>query len=532
VSDPIAVDAWAPLRRTMFRALWIASLASNLGTWIQNVGAAWLMTMLAPDPLVVALVQVASSLPFFLLAIPAGALADVVDRRRLSLLALGWLTAVTALLACLSFAKLAGPATLLGLTFAIGVGGALLGPALAAIIPDLVPRGEIPAAVSLNGISLNLARAAGPAIGGAVVAAAGSGATFAVNAVSFLAVMLVLRRWRPEPLERKLPPEELFGAIRAGARYVRHSPPLRTVLVRTGTFVLPASAVWALLPLYARRELGLGAAGYGILLGFFGLGAVACGVILPSLRSRLGVERLATGAALVFALTHVALGRFPSFAPSAVSLCVAGGAWLALLTTLNAAAQIAIPSWVRARALGTYLLVQFGGLAAGSAAWGAIAGAVGVRESFGLAALAIVLGRAACWRSILTDGAGPDLAPAPRWTDVEMVRTFAPDRGPALVTVEYQIDPADAERFARAMRELRSIRLRDGAIRWGLWDDVAKTGRFLESFVVESWLEHLRQHERITAADRAVQAIAQAFHRGSEPPQVRHFVHERIPEKG
>src|SRR5262245_55961728 len=214
-------DAWAPFRRPMFRALWIASLASNLGTWIQNVGAAWLMTSLAPDPLVVSLVQVASSLPFFLLAIPAGALADVVDRRRLSLFALGWLTVATGLLAGLVFGGVAGPATLLGLTFAVGVGGALLAPPLAAITPDLVPREEIPSAVSLNGISMNVARAAGPAIGGMVVAAAGVGATFALNAASFVAVMVVLGRWRHEPLERKLPPEELIGAIRAGVRYVR-----------------------------------------------------------------------------------------------------------------------------------------------------------------------------------------------------------------------------------------------------------------------------------------------------------------------
>ncbi len=530
--DPRIVDPWAPLRRPTFRALWIATLASNFGTWIQNVGAAWMMTALAPEPLTVALVQVASSLPFFVLAIPAGALADVVDRRRLSLVALGWLAATTALLAALSLADHAGPATLLGLTFMIGIGSALLAPALAAIIPDLVPREEIESAVSLNGISMNVARAAGPAIGGVVVAAAGAGATFALNAFSFVAVMAVLLRWRRAPVERKLPPEELFGAMRAGIRYVRHSPPLRTVLVRTGTFVLPASAVWALLPLYARDSLGLGAAGYGILLGFFGVGAVASGIPLPALRSRLGVERLATGAAFAFALSHLALGWQPTIAAAAVSLFVAGGSWLVLLSTLTAAAQLSIPSWVRARALATHMLVLFGGLAAGSAGWGAIAGAVGLPQSFALAALAIALGRAACWRRVLSDGPGPDLAPSPRWPDPEMVRAFEPDRGPALVTVEYQIDPADADRFARAMSELREIRLRDGAIRWGLWDDVAQSGRFLESFVVESWLEHLRQHERITAADRAVQAIAHAFHRGSQPPQVRHFVHDQIPSVG
>jgi hypothetical protein len=258
---------------------------------------------------------------------------------------------------------------------------------------------------------------------------------------------------------------------------------------------------------------------------------VASGIPLPALRSRLGVERLATGAAFAFSLSQLALGWLPTAAVAAVSLFVAGGSWLVLLSTLTGAAQLSIPSWVRARALATHMLVLFGGLAAGSAGWGAIAGMIGVPESFALAALAVALGRAACWRRVLPDGPGPDLAPSPaRWPDPEIVRAFEPDRGPTLVTVEYQIDPTDADRFARAMSELREIRLRDGAIRWGLWDDVAQSGRFLETFVVESWLEHLRQHERITAADRAVQAIAHAFHRGSQPPQVRHFVHEQIPE--
>jgi MFS family permease len=521
-------DAWAPLARPAFRALWIASLASNLGTWIQNVGAAWHMTSLAPQPIVVALVQVASSLPFFLLAIPAGALADVVDRRRLSLVALGWLTVSAALLAGLTFADLTGPQTLLGLTFAIGVGSALLAPAIAAIIPELVSREEIERAVSLNGISMNVARAAGPALGGVAVAAAGAGATFALNAASFLAVMVVLYRWRPATSERTLPPEELVGAIRAGVRYVRHSPPLRTVLVRTGSFVLPASVVWALLPLYAREQLALGPAGYGILLGFFGAGAVASGIALPLLRARFGVERLSTAAALLFALSQLALGEIRGFAAAAISLFVAGGCWLALLTTLSAAAQMAIPSWVRARGLAAHLLVLNGGIAAGSAAWGALAHAVGVPHSFALAALAVAIGRAATWRRRLPEGEAPDLAPAPRWPDPDVLRAFQADRGPALVTIEYQIDPGDTESFARAMRAVSKIRLRDGAIRWGLWDDVAQPGRFLESFVVESWLEHLRQHERITTADRAVQAIAHAYHRGGAPPRVRHFIHERM----
>jgi MFS family permease len=525
----MSAGPWSPLRRPVFRALWIAGLASNLGTWVQNVGAAWLMTSLAPEPFVVALVQAASNLPFFLLAIPAGALADVVDRRRLALVALAWLSASSALLAGLSFAGAIGPAALLALTFAIGVGSALLAPAFAAIVPELVPREEIEPAVSLGGISINAARAVGPALGGFVVAAAGTGATFALNAASFLAVMAVLARWRREPPERTLPPEELIGAMRAGMRYVRHSPRLRTVLLRTGAFALPASAIWALLPLYARDQLSLGPTGYGMLLGFFGVGAVGGGLMLHRTRRWLGIEGLATGAALAFAASHLVLASVHALAPVALALFVAGGAWTSLLSTLSAAAQMAIPSWVRARALATHMLVIFGGLAVGSAAWGALAGWVGVPRTFALAALAVAIGRLATWRRRLSEGAGSDLAPAPRWPDPLLVRSFEPGRGPALVTVEYEIDPAEAEAFAHAMGRLGAIRLRDGAIRWGLWGDVEQPGRVLESFVVESWLEHLRQHERITAADREVQAIAHTFHRGAEPPRVRHYIHEKVP---
>jgi MFS family permease len=525
----MSAGPWSPLRRPVFRALWIAGLASNLGTWVQNVGAAWLMTSLAPEPFVVALVQAASNLPFFLLAIPAGALADVVDRRRLALVALAWLSASSALLAGLSFAGAIGPAALLALTFAIGVGSALLAPAFAAIVPELVPREEIEPAVSLGGISINAARAVGPALGGFVVAAAGTGATFALNAASFLAVMAVLARWRREPPERTLPPEELIGAMRAGMRYVRHSPRLRTVLLRTGAFALPASAIWALLPLYARDQLSLGPTGYGMLLGFFGVGAVGGGLMLHRTRRWLGIEGLATGAALAFAASHLVLASVHALAPVALALFVAGGAWTSLLSTLSAAAQMAIPSWVRARALATHMLVIFGGLAVGSAAWGALAGWVGVPRTFAFAALAVAIGRLATWRRRLSEGAGSDLAPAPRWPDPLLVRSFEPGRGPALVTVEYEIDPAEAEAFAHAMGRLGAIRLRDGAIRWGLWGDVEQPGRVLESFVVESWLEHLRQHERITAADREVQAIAHTFHRGAEPPRVRHYIHEKVP---
>jgi MFS family permease len=524
---------WSPLRQSAFRAIWLASLASNLGTWMQNVGAAWLMTAIAPSPIYVALVQAASNLPLFLLALPAGALADVVDRRRLLLWGLAWLAVVTALLGALAMAGLATPGALLALTFAIGVGSAFVAPAFQAILPELVPRADLPAAVSLNGISMNLGRAAGPALGGVVVATAGAGATFLTNAASFVAVLLAIALWRRAPREARLPPEDLLGAMRAGVRYVRHSRDLQTVLWRVGAFVLPASAVWALLPLYARETLDLGAAGYGSLLACFGVGAVLAGVALPYARARLGAEVLATASGFVFAAATAALALAPqgpdrgaTLACAGVSLFAAGGAWLSLLSMLNAVAQSVIPPWVRARALATYLLVLFGGLAIGSAVFGALAQATGVTRAFAIAGACTAAGRIGIWRRRLPEGEGPDLSPAPRLPDPELMGTIDPERGPVLVTVEYAIEPGDSAAFARAIRALGEIRLRDGALRWGVWADTTVPGRYLESFVVESWIEHLRQHERMTAADRAVQDIARVFHRGGELPRVTHFIHE------
>jgi MFS family permease len=521
--------AWTPLRHAVFRSIWIASLVSNLGTWMQNVGAAWLMTSLAPSPVFVSLVQAASNLPLFLLALPAGALADVVDRRRLMLIALVWLCAAAALLGALDLAGHVTPAALLWCTFALGIGGAFLAPAFQAVVPELVPHAELTPAVSLNGVSMNLGRAAGPALGGVVVAAFGAGATFLLNAASFVAVAIAVARWRSAPREGRLPPEDLIGAMRAGIRYVRHSAPLQIVLWRTASFVLPASALWALLPLLARDTLSLGAGGYGALLGCFGIGAVLAGVLMSGVRARFGAGQMASGGALAFAVACAVLGLVPAVPVAGAALAVAGGAWLSVLTTFNASAQIVIPPWVRARALATYLIVLFGGLAIGSAIFGALAESIGVPNAFVAAGAAVALGRLATLRQRLPEGDGPDLSPAPRWPDPEIVNAVAGDRGPVLVTVEYEIDPRDAEEFARAMRSLGQIRLRDGALRWGIWADSARPGRYLESFVVESWLAHLRQHERVTAADRAVQAIATAFHRGVGSPRVTHFVHEQIP---
>src|SRR5208283_2925216 len=349
--EPLDVGAWRPLRRPVFRALWIATIASAVGTWMQDVGASWLMTSLAPTPLLVSLVQAASNLPFFVLALPAGALADVVDRRRLLMVSQAWMLLSAAALGVLTLSGAVTPVGLLILTFCLGIGSALNAPAWQAITPELVPREELPEAISLNGMAMNVARAAGPAIGGSVVGMFGPGTTFLLNAASFLGVIAVLAGCKRLQHESRLPAEDLFGAIRAGIRYVRHSTELKTVLVRALSFILFGSAPWALLPLFARRTLGLGPSGYGALLGFFGVGAVAGAFCLPRLRRATSAERVTTGAVLGFAAISLVLGLTRNVKLVGLALGIGGAAWLILLASLNLAAQSAVPSWVRARAM-------------------------------------------------------------------------------------------------------------------------------------------------------------------------------------
>src|SRR2546428_5036653 len=368
----ISASAWSPLRQSLFRALWIASVTSNIGTWMHEVGAGWLMTSLTQSPLMVALMQTATSLPIFLLALPAGALADLVDRRRMLLFTQGWMLTAAALLGALTLLDLTTPWVLLMLTFVLGAGAAMNAPAWQATAPELVSRAELPAAVALTGMGLNLARAVGPALGGAVVAAAGPGAVFLLNAISFLSVMLVLYRWRRTTEDGPAPAEQVTSAIRAGIRYTRHAPALRAVLVRTGLFVLFASALWALLPVLARHEMGLNSIGYGILFGCLGTGAVAGAILLPAMRSRLSTDALVAGATISFAAVTVAMAQVRDFGLLCVVMVAGGVAWITLMASFNVATQMAVPSWVRARALALYLLMFQGGMAAGSVFWGEV----------------------------------------------------------------------------------------------------------------------------------------------------------------
>lgn len=519
-----SADAAGPLSFPVFRALWIATIVSNVGTWMHDVGAGWLMTSLSPSPLLVALVQTATTLPMFLLALPAGALADIVDRRKMLMAAqlLGVLAA--SLLAVLTLQNLITPEVLLGATFLLGVAAALSAPVFQAIVPELVDKNALPDAIALNSLGVNISRAVGPALGGVIVAVAGTPAVFALNAVSVLAVLAVLFTWKRAPAVHTLPPEHFFGAMKAGLRYTRHSPAMRLVLIRAMGFFLFGSALWAMLPLIARRGLELDAAGYGALLGCMGAGAVVGAILLKRLRKTIPANKISVRSTLLFALSTLALAHAGAVWIAASVMFAAGFAWIGMLTSLNVAAQAASPGWVKARALAVYLLVMQGGMTGGSILWGSLASNTSVATALTVAAAGQVLALMLGFRWRLPQDSATDLAPSNHWSEPVVSTQPADDRGPVLIQIEYRVESARLDEFVSALRRFRAVRYRDGAIRWDVWDDVAEPGRVIESFVVESWVEHQRQHARVTHADQLDQQTLSAFHIGDEPPIVRHLL--------
>ena len=522
-----SVPAWRPLRHKVFRALWIATFFSNIGTWMQEVGGTWLMTTLAPAPFMVALMQVATSLPMVLLALPAGTLADIVDRRRLLLVTQSGLCITAMCFGIIVWFGAMTPWLLLGLTGVMSLGLALTSPVGRAITPELVSRDELPEAISLENTSVNIARAVGPSLGGLLLTAVGAAALFLLNALSFLGVIAVFYSWSRPPAQTRLPAEHFWGAMQAGVRYVRHAPESWAVLARAGSFTLCGSALWALLPLLARQELGQDSTGYGLLLGYFGVGAVVGTIVLPSLRQRLTSEHLVALAMLLFAAVLVMAAVFRLYAVLCGVLVAGGLAWLILLSIFNGSIQAALPSWVRGRALAIYVLVFFGGMAGGSALWGAVATYTNLSMTFVLAAAGVVVALLATHRCRLVTSEEWDTTPACHEPTPDIEGAPKPEAGPVLVTIDYHIDPAQAQAFVQAIRRLGRTRRRDGALRWGIFRDIARPGHYLESFVVESWAGYLQQHERFTVADRDIETQVLAFHRDATPPIVSHFIAER-----
>jgi MFS family permease/quinol monooxygenase YgiN len=525
------LPAWAPLRSPLFRALWLASLASNVGSWMHDVGASWLMTTLTRDAGLNALVSSAGALPMFLLALPAGALADIIDRRKLLIATQSWALLVTGGLAALTFAGAVSPTVVILFTLLLSLGSALTAPAWQAVIPEIVKKNQLSAAISLGGIAFNIARVLGPTVGGVIIGLlapslgdiAAPGAVFAINALSFSGVVAVLVFWKRASRESDLPPEHIRGAIRTGLRYTRHSPELSAILTRVGGFILFGSALWAMLSLHSRQNLGLDATGYGSLLGFFGAGAILAGVSLERLRSRFSSDQLVKLSSVGIALSFVALCFLSNPWVVRVAMFGAGVSWPLAMLTFQVAVIRNAPDWLRSRAASMFLLVFTGGQFVGSIGWGTIARFAGIRNAFLLAGCGMIASILVLRRFKISEG-NQNFAASQHWDEPSVAFEHTPEEGPVLVTTEFNVPPESAREFVEAMQPIRLMRLRDGALRWNLFQDAADPTRWVETMLVESWTEHLRQHARVSLDSEALEAEARSFHIGAEPPRVSHLI--------
>lgn len=514
----------APLATPLFRALWVATIISNVGTWMNDVGSSWLMTSLSPSPFWVAMVQAATTLPMFLFALPGGALADVVDRRKLLIWSQVLIVIGGTTLAVTTHAGLTTPPVLLMLTAVMGVGAAFSAPAFQAIVPELVEKPALPDAIALNSLGINISRAIGPALGGVIVAIAGSAAVFALNAVSVLTVIAVLWRWERQPTTGRLPPEHFSEAMMTGYRYARRAPALQLVLLRSVGFFLFSSALWAMLPLVGRRELGLTAAGYGALLGCMGAGAIVGALLLSRARKHISANTLSAGATLLFAAATVALALVSNGFVAGAVMLAAGLGWITMLSTLNVAAQMAAPAWVKARALAVFLLVFQGAMTTGSLVWGTLASRTTVGTALGVAGLCLAVATLLALKFRLPAVGATDLTPSGHWAEPTVSGDLEDDRGPVMVLIEYRVDPARVRAFATELRRFKRVRERDGGMNWHVFEDVAEPGLVVETFIVASWLEHRRQHQRITHDDRLNQEALNRFQIDERLPVVRHLI--------
>ncbi|SMB41534.1 conserved membrane hypothetical protein [Serratia proteamaculans] len=518
-----APGGFAPLKIPVFAVLWGATVLGNVGSFMRDVASSWLVTDLSSNPSAVALMQTAATLPVFLLAIPAGVLSDILDRRRFLIFVQILLASVSGTLLLLSQSGALTVEYLLALTFIGGIGGALMGPTWQSIVPELVPRVDLRNAVALNSLGINIARAIGPAAGGLLLASFGAGAAYGADVLSYVFVVAALLWWRRPKVEDNGLSEHFFGAFRAGIRYARASRELHVVLLRAAVFFVFSSSVWALLPLVARQMLGGTAGFYGILLGAVGAGAIGGAVLLPRLRLRLNADGLVLLAAVITAVVMALLSLAPPQWLAVLLLLALGGGWIIALTSLNGAAQGVLPNWVRGRGLAIYLMVFNGAMAAGSLLWGLIAQEIGVAATLLAGGVGLLVISLVFHRIRLPEGEA-DLQPSNHWPEPLLNAPVENDRGPVMIQVEYRVRPEDRPQFLRTLQRLSRVRRRDGAYAWGLTEHTADPQCVMEWFMVESWAEHLRQHQRVSHADADLQQEALQFHIGPEKPVVHHFL--------
>ena len=518
------VSAWTPLTQPVFRMLWGVWVTANVCMWMNDVAAAWLMTSLSPSPVMVALVQSASTLPVFLLGLPSGAMADILDRRQYFRVTQIWVAAVALLIcAVVTFDAISAP-LLLALTFANGVGLAMRWPVFAAIVPELVPRHHLPSALALNGIAMNASRIIGPIVAGAIIASAGSAYVFALNAVLSVGAAFVIHRWKRERKVSALPGERFVGAMRVGLQYVRQSRRMHAVLLRVSLFFLQSMALLGLLPLVAKGLHGGGAGTFTLLLACMGAGAIVAALFLPRLRASVSRDDLVTWGTVFQATAMLVISIAPAIWVAALAMVVAGGAWISAANSLTISAQLALPDWVRARGMSIYQMALMGSSAVGAALWGQVATWTDVRTSLVAASVGAIACLAVTRRFQVESGIVEDLTPAqfarPAGTEIDV----DPNEGPVLITIEYRIDPARTAEFLEVMQETRRNRLRHGMLSWGLFRDAADPSHYIEHFVDESWVEHLRHFERMTAFDVALRERRLGFHTGETPLKVTRYI--------
>jgi MFS family permease len=512
-----------PLQIPVFRNLLIADLVSDIGTFMQNVGAAWLMVSLRAGPGYVALIQTAASLPYFLLALPAGSAGDIFDRRRLILFTEAWMMGVALILAVLTIRGAMSPWLLLALTFALSAGDAFETPTWRAILPELVSKDDLPSASALNGIEFNLARAVGPALAGMVIAVAGVATAFVANFLSFFGVILVVAGWRRPNRRQTVPAETLTGATVAAVRYVRNSPAILTVLVRTGIILFFSSSLFALLPSVA-RSVDERAIGYGLLLGCFGAGAIGGALLMQTLRARFSTEMIVSAGVVVLGTAIVTITRLHRLSTLALVILVSGAAWVLFISLINALVQNLAPDWVRARVLAIFTLVYMGSFALGSAVWGGVAQHQSVRLALACSGFGTVGSAILALFAKLPDSTA-DLTPWNHWRMPVIVKEVNDELlgGPVLVTIEYSVVAEQESKFLKVMGQYARVRRRDGAYRWGIYRDIEVTNRFVEIFLVHSLAEHVRQHDRQTNADRELEQRVYSYVVGE--PKVRHLLY-------
>ncbi len=521
----------SPLRNPLFRMLWSVWITANLCMWMNDVAAAWLMTTLTTSPIMVALVTTASMLPVFLFGLPSGALADIVDRRRLFMVTQVWVAGVGLVACLLVFANAISPPMLIALTFANGIGLALRWPVFAAIVPELVERRQLGAALALNAIAMNVSRIAGPVIAGAVIAAAGSAWVFLLNAFVSIGAALVLGRWKRAPKVNVLPGERFLGAIRVGVQHVRQSRTMRTALLRISLFFMQGAALPALLPLVS-RGLGAGdARSFTLLLACMGVGAIAAALNVSRLRERMSHDRLVTLCTLVHAAMMVLVSYAPNLFVAVPAMLVLGATWITVANTITLSAQLSLPDWVRARGMSIYQMAMMGSSAFGAALWGQVATWTEVHTSIVAASVAALVCLAYTRRLTLEGAVLEDHTPTDQIKSPDVALNIAPDDGPVIVTVEYRIPADNADAFRAVMQETRRSRLRQGVLSWELLRDTADTTLWVEHFIDETWADHLRRFERMTAADLGLRERRLALHVGEQAPVITRRIAEPLGER-